>query len=292
MSHGESIGLPYSQRNPESASANETQRRPRGQTDVQREYRAGDSTRTDRNKQNVGNGERALSVVAGTILGLLGLDRRGATGFLIAGAGGALALRGITGRSPVYRALGVDTTRANARRYTREADAGVHVVTSYLINESPEALYSFWRNFENLPRFMSHLESVRRIDEHRSHWIAKAPAIYGGTVEWDAEITAETPNARIAWCSLPGGDVQHRGSIEFERALGDRGTKIRVDLRYHSPAGKLGRWIAKIFGEEPDQQIHDDLRNFKRLMEVGEILTTAGQPHGTCLSHARNRRRS
>ncbi len=201
---------------------------------------------------------------------------------VIAGVGGALALRGATGRCAMYQSLGIDTHDGDQ---SPEEASDVHVSTSYLINKSPESLYAFWRNFENLPQFMSHLKSVRKIDDQRSHWVAKAPSLYGGKVEWDAEITADEPNSRIAWRALPGGDVKHRGSINFAKALGDRGTKVQINLHYHPPAGQVGRWVAKLFGEEPEQQIHDDLRNFKRIMELGEIPTTIGQPRGRCRGH-------
>lgn len=237
--------------------------------------------------KNVGNGERVGSLVAGSVLALLGLRKRDLTGLVIAGFGGALVFRGSTGRCSLYQALGVDTSNdAKRPQHPKELDHGVHVSASYLINKPPDVLYAFWRNFENLPQFMSHLESVRKIDDRRSHWVAKAPKIYGGQVEWDAEVTADEPNARIAWETLPGSDIEHRGSIKFAQALGNRGTKVRVDLDYHPPAGQLGRWIAKLFGEEPKQQIHDDLRKFKRLMELGEIPTTVGQPRGTCQGRA------
>jgi uncharacterized membrane protein len=233
--------------------------------------------------QNVGNGERIVSVVAGSILALLGISRRDLTGLVIAGVGGALAYRGSTGHCYVYNTLGVDTAGDDAPSRDKEgADAGVHVSASYLINKPADVLYSFWRNFENLPHFMTHLESVRKIDERRSHWVAKAPKLYGGKVEWDAEVTLDEPNVRIDWRSLPGSDIEHCGSIKFAKALGDRGTTVRVDLSYHPPAGQLGQWIAKLFGEEPKQQIHDDLRNFKRMMELGEIPTIVGQSRGTC----------
>jgi uncharacterized membrane protein len=223
--------------------------------------------------QNVGRGERLVSAAAGSILALLGVGRRDLAGLAIAGVGGALVYRGATGRCSVYQALGVNTADEDGEaQRTRLADRGVHVNASFLINKSPEELYGFWKNFENLPQFMTHLESVRKIDEARSHWVAKAPRIYGGKVEWDAEITADEPNSRIAWRALPGADVEHRGSIKFKRALGDRGTMVNVDLDYRPPGG---------------QQIHADLRNFKRMMELGEIPTIAGQPRGTCTGRGR-----
>jgi uncharacterized membrane protein len=231
--------------------------------------------------RNVGSVERIASASAGAILILKGLARRDLAGLVAAGIGGALAFRGATGHCSVYQALDVNTATPDERDETASA-RGTRVTQSFLINKSAEELYAYWRNFENLPKIMTHLESVRDLGNGRSHWIATAPSIVGGKVEWDAEIIADEPNARIAWRAPPGGDVEHRGSIMFTKAPGDRGTKVRVVLEYHPPAGKVGRWIAKIFGEEPEQQIREDLRNFKRMMEVGEVLTLIGQPHGTC----------
>jgi uncharacterized membrane protein len=231
-----------------------------------------------------------MSIADGSVLAMLGLGRRDLTGLIIAGVGGALAYRGATGHCAVYESLGIDSAHhedGKAARRKPQDKSESEVSACYLINKSPESLYSFWRDFENLPQFMTHLESVQKLDERKSHWVAKAPAIYGGKVEWDAEIVEEEPNSRIAWRSLPGGDVEHHGSITFAPALGDRGTKVRVEMFYRPPAGQLGRWVAKLFGEEPEQQIRDDLRRFKRLMEVGEILTIEGQPRGTCLGHGK-----
>lgn len=239
-------------------------------------------------RQNVASGERIVSAAAGSILTLLGLGRRDLTGALIAGVGGALIYRGATGHCSLYQAAGINSAADQAAGRTRRsagkrrADRGVHITESFLINKSPEELYAFWRNFENLPQFMSHLKSVTRLDERRSHWVATAPAIVGGEVEWDAEITADEPHALIAWRTVEGADVAHSGRVRFVRALGDRGTAVRVELSYQPPAGKLGRWAAKLFGEEPEQQIRDDLRKFKRLMEIGEVISVEGQPQGTC----------
>jgi uncharacterized membrane protein len=231
-------------------------------------------------QRNVSNGERMVSVAAGAILAGLGLSRRDWTGLAIAGVGGAMLYRGATGHSPVYQTLGIDT--AEEQQDAHES-AGVHIVQSYQIGKSAEELYSFWRNFENLPRFMEHLESVRNLDDRRSHWVVKAPKLYGGQVEWDAEITSDEPNRRIAWRALPDSDVQHRGEVRFSQARGDRGTNVYIDLQYQPPAGQVGRWLAKLFGEEPEIQIREDVRRFKRLMETGEIPSIEGQPHGTCL---------
>jgi uncharacterized membrane protein len=124
---------------------------------------------------------------------------------------------------------------------------------------------------------MSHLESVTVIDNKRSHWVAKAPL--GTTVEWDAEITSERENERLGWKSVEGSEIVNSGVVEF-RPTQDRGTELVVTLTYEPPAGKLGSLIAKLFGEEPNQQVADDLRRFKSLMETGTIMTVEGQPSG------------
>jgi uncharacterized membrane protein len=232
--------------------------------------------------QNVSDTERVVSVSAGAILVAQGLASRDLVGLLIAGVGGALVYRGATGRCAVYATAGVNTSDGSDRAGQAGQDYGTRISQSLLIDKSPDELYAYWHNFENLPNIMRHLKSVRVLDNGRSHWVAKAPLIAGGEVEWDAEVTADEPNSRIAWRALPGSDVEHRGSIRFARAAGDRGTKVKVVLEYYPPAGQVGPWVAKLFGEEPEQQIRDDLRNFKRIMEIGEIPTIIGQPHGTC----------
>jgi uncharacterized membrane protein len=154
------------------------------------------------------------------------------------------------------------------------ASRGVRVEHTITINRPIEEVYQFWRNFENFPRFMRHLESVQTIDDRRSRWQAKGPA--GLRVEWDAEMVQEVEYAWIAWRSLPGSEVENHGSVRFARAPGARGTELRVQLEYLPPAGALGWSVARIFGEEPDQQIREDLRRFKQLMETGEIPVSEG----------------
>lgn len=146
------------------------------------------------------------------------------------------------------------------------------------VNRSPEDLYQFWHDFENLPRFMDHLESVQVTGERRSHWRAKAPG--GATVEWDVEIVDDRPNELIAWRSLPGGAVDNAGSVRFTPAPGGRGTEVRVELRYDPPGGALGATVARLFGEEPGQQVQDALRRFKQLMETGEITRSEASMRG------------
>lgn len=159
------------------------------------------------------------------------------------------------------------------------------VTRSVVINASPEELYRYWRDFEKLPTFMKHLESVRVTGERQSHWIARAPA--GTTVEWDAEITADEPNRLIAWRSTENSDVYNSGSITFESAAGDRGTIVKVEMQYEPPAGTLGVALAKLLGEEPDQQVSEDLRRFKQVIETGEVVISDATIEGIAYSQQR-----
>lgn len=142
------------------------------------------------------------------------------------------------------------------------------------VNRSAEDLYQFWRDFEQLPRFMSHLESVAVTGEGRSHWVATAPA--GATVEWDAELVEDRPNELIAWRSLEGADVANSGLVRFIPTPGNKGTEVHIEMQYDPPGGKLGATAAKLFGEESNQQTMDDLRAFKQVMETGEVVLSEG----------------
>lgn len=230
---------------------------------------------------NVGSTERVVSAIGGGALVAYGLKQGGLTGTLLAVLGGSLALRGVTGHCQVYDALGVDTSdespNPKSSYHTGFLDQKIHVTKSVTVNRSPAELYAFWHNLENLPQFMTHLESVTKIDEKRSHWVAKAPL--GTTVEWDAEITSEIEHERLGWKSVEGSEIVNSGVVLF-RPTQDRGTEVKVFLTYEPPAGKLGSLVAKLFGEEPNQQVGDDLHRFKSLMEARMIMTVEGQPSG------------
>jgi len=148
------------------------------------------------------------------------------------------------------------------------------VKRSIIINSTPEELYRFWRDFENLPRFMQHLQSVEETGGGRSHWVTKGPA--DSRVEWDAELTEDRENELIAWRSLEGADVYNTGSVSFEPATGGRGTLVRVEMEYSPPGGAIGKGIAKLFGEDPERQIYDDLRCLKQVIETGEVVLSDG----------------
>jgi uncharacterized membrane protein len=160
---------------------------------------------------------------------------------------------------------------------------GIHVEHSVTINRPVTELYRFWRNFENLPKFMQHLESVAAREEGISHWVAKGPA--GMRVEWDARIINEIENRVIAWQSLRGSTIATAGAVNFDET--ERGTVVHVHMQYNPPGGKLAAAVAYMLGEEPNLQVQEDLRNFKRLMETGETPTTEGQSSGRAASRER-----
>jgi uncharacterized membrane protein len=188
----------------------------------------------------------------------------------------------------MYESLGIDTAEDERQRKGQESEEesagrGIHVENAFLINRSAEDLYAYWRNFENLPNIMTHLEEVRVIDDRRSHWAARLPRVAGGRrLEWDAEITRDDPNSLIAWQSVQGSDVETSGRIRFAPAMGDRGTEVHVFMEYVPPGGMLTALLAPLLSKGSKRMIREDLRNFKRIMEVGEIPTIIGQPHGTC----------
>jgi len=172
-------------------------------------------------------------------------------------------------------------TGARLSRSTDEPKAAgrLRAKTVITVNTSADEAYRHWRDLEQLPLFLAHLESVKEQDDGRSHWVARGPA--GTTVDWDAEIVDDVPGRRIAWRSLEGADVANSGSVRFSPAPGGRGTEVTVELEYEPPGGAVGAAVAKLFGEEPDQQLRDDLRRFKQVLETGEVVVSEGTPDGT-----------
>lgn len=213
------------------------------------------SSRTRRSRNNAGPW---AEITGGSALAFYGASRRDMSGAGLAAIGGLLVFHGI--------------------RSSRENQRPIHVQQSLTIMRPVEEVYQFWRDFENFPRFMQHLRSVRNIDERRSHWEAYGPM--GTSISWDAEMIDERPSAYLVWRSLPDSALLNRGSVEFQTSRQGYATVINVAVDYAAPAGKLGAVIAKLFGEEPEIQIREDLRRLKQLLETGEIPTIEGQSSG------------
>jgi uncharacterized membrane protein len=184
-------------------------------------------------------------------------------GLLAFGAGALLIYRGITGRWPslVRRSSSDDTKRALG------GEGGVHVKASQRLDVPVSVVYRYWRRLENLPQFMTHLDSVTETTSDRSHWVAIGPA--GLRFEWDAEIINDRYNSLLAWRSLPGADVVNAGSVNFHQIHDGRGTQVDVHLQYDPPGGKVGAGLATLLGSNPAKAIREDLRRFKQILEAG-----------------------
>lgn len=219
-----------------------------------------------RSQRNLSDPERWISIGAGAGLFVYGLTRRSWPGWLLAGLGGALIRRGATAHCDVYGALGINTSRSvDDTRVALGGSRGVNVLERVTVDRPIEQLYRFWRNLENLPQFMRHLESVEKLTDTISRWRAKGPG--EAIVEWNAEIINEVPNQVIGWRSLENADVVSAGSVNFDRA--PKGTLVTVHLQYRPPGGKVGAAVAKLFGRDAATEIREDLNRFKDLVEAG-----------------------
>jgi uncharacterized membrane protein len=201
-----------------------------------------------------GNRSRLLGAIA-TVAGVTLLD--------------VMAARGLHGQNGAGAA-----SRSTGARKSWTSGESVQIEKAVTVNRSIDEVYAYWRNLENLPSFMRHLESVKVLGGRRSRWRAAAPA--GMSVEWEAEVVQDRENEWIAWRSIEGSGIENSGSVRFSPAPGGRGTEVRVQLQYRPPAGSVGRAVARMFGEEPEQQITEDLRRFKQLLETGEIPVSDG----------------
>jgi uncharacterized membrane protein len=227
---------------------------------------------------NVGDVERLASGIGGAFLIAAGVRRGSLGGLTLALLGGSLVYRSVTGHCQAYCALGIDTSDKSTGSEDGHVHKGRLVKHSVTINRPAEELYRVWHDFENLPRFMIDVESVRTTGEGRAHWITKGPL--GQTSSWETEVFREVPGHLIAWKTLPGAEVVHAGTIRFDPASADRGTVVTMEVNYEPPMGLVGTTIAKMIGKDPDDSVREDLRRFKQLMEAGELPTVEGQPSG------------
>lgn len=233
---------------------------------------------------NVGTVERWASLLGGGALIARGLSHGGGSGIATAVLGGMLLQRGATGHCQVYGALGVDT----ADEPGKEREGGmaglmggtrdVRIEAVATVDRPADELYRFWRDPQNLPRFMTSLESVQPETGRRAKWTLKPPV--GPTIEFDAEITHEMEGEHLAWRSADSAVVEHTGDVRFRELPNGRGTAVRMKLDFTPPGGVVGAGIAKLFDGAAEMQLRADLKRFKQLMETGEIATTEGQSSG------------
>jgi uncharacterized membrane protein len=216
---------------------------------------------------NVPPDERFVSIAAGSLL--LYSAIRGRHSFIKGALATFLFYRGITGHCPAYSAIG---------KRLRTHPLNINVRTAITINKPRHEVYLFWRKLENLPRFMKHLESVTEIDAVHSTWKAKLPG-WPLPISWEARIVKDKEDELLGWRSYPGADIENAGKIEFKDA-GENGTEIHAVITYRAPLGKAGEKIARLLTPAFEMVVHEDLRNFRRYIETGEIPTIEGQPFG------------
>lgn len=230
---------------------------------------------------NVARRERTISLAAGAAMIGLGLLRGRLSGLALAGLGAFVLKRGIDGHCMAYEALGINTAEDDQPDPTALYERGVKIQEAVTVNRPAQELYDYWHNFENHPRFMPNVESVRADDGMRSLWRIKGPA--GVIVEYEAETINDEPGRLIAWRSVGGADIQHAGSVRFLDAPAGRGTEVHFNVEYLPPAGYVGKFGAKLLrliGKAPRNDVREGLRNFKRLMETGELPKADGQARG------------
>jgi len=227
---------------------------------------------TGSSKLNVGKTERIISVIGGVALGAFGIRNiKTRSGKAMALASLFLLKRGTTGYCEVNSLLHRNTAGRKA--------SAMEVTGTFTINKPRSEVYAFWRNLENLPKFMKHLDEVKVIDERRSQWKARVPGGVG-TISWEAVLQEEGENNYLSWSSLPGSTIDNAGEVQFKDAPGNRGTEIRASISYRLPAGDLGSLAGKLINPVVEQLVKEDLRRFKNIMETGEIPTVEGQPSG------------
>jgi uncharacterized membrane protein len=233
-------------------------------------------TKDNRVAVNIGNVERLVCGMIGGWMLARWLARPSLRGLLMAGTGIVLVYRAATGRSRLYRSLHISGSEQERRASaTIPYQTGVKIEQITTIAKPPEELYQFWRNPENLPQVMIHIQSVVRTGPEHSHWVAKGPA--GTTIEWDAEVIHDEPNALIAWQSLPDSLIRQAGSVNFKELEAGRGTEVKLTVEYRPAGGPIGAGITYLLGQDPRRQIAEELQRFKQLMESGELSMSAKQ---------------
>lgn len=218
---------------------------------------------------NVTVAERVISTMIGSYLLLRALRKRN-LGIINGAAAGFLLYRGLSGHCPGYLAMG--------KKKLPDPVKNINIRTTITVNKPRHEVYAFWRKLDNLPLFMKHLHSVEVLDGKQSKWKARIPGGLG-TIQWMAEITKEEEGSLLGWNSLAGAAVDNAGKVTFTDA-GENGTEIHAVISYRAPLGKAGESVARLFNQVFEDMIKEDIRNFKRYIETGEIPTIENQSSG------------
>lgn len=199
-------------------------------------------------------------------------------------AAGLIGAYGLLRRNPglvasaTLGAVGMLAWKQNAETAQSREKKSFDAVASFAIRCSAKRAYQLWRDFENLPEFLRHLHSVSTGAGGQSRWTAVGPL--NSRISWNAEIVDDIPNEKITWRSLPGSQIENRGSIEFRPGAREGSIVATLRMEYVPPGGALGKAFATFFGKNPEFAVREDLRRFKSLLEAGEMPTTVGQTHG------------
>ncbi|MHA6247563.1 SRPBCC family protein [Pontibacter sp. CAU 1760] len=207
---------------------------------------------------NVGNTERVASLVGGALMAYYGLKKTNAGGLLLAAAAAPLLFRGATGYCPLNDALGINTAS--------DKDYSFDITRSLTVQKPRHEVYQYWRQLENLPKFMEHLQEVRQLGPKESHWVARVPKGIG-TVEWDASIIREEQDELIEWRSKPGADVDNAGEVRFSDAPNGQGTVVQATISYRPPVGVVGGKVAEYLNSDFERMVANDLQRFKHVIE-------------------------
>jgi uncharacterized membrane protein len=132
------------------------------------------------------------------------------------------------------------------------------VESSIKVKVPVRTAYNQWTQFEEFPRFMEGVKEIRQLDDQHVHWVAE---VAGKEKEWDAEITEQIPDQRIAWRSVSG--VRNVGVVEF-RPVGSDETEVRVRMEYE-PEGALESIGSALHAT--DARVKGDLKRFKEFIE-------------------------
>ena len=211
--------------------------------------------------KNVSPAERGASLLAGAyfLYDALGKEKRSSLEAVLAGY---LLYRGVSGNCFVYNAIGKTKPDNRSRN--------VNIQLNMIVDKPREEVYTFWRNLENLPLFMEHLESVESLNDSISVWEANLPGNVG-TIRWKSEIVKERPFELLGWQSLPGSSIENAGKVEFHDA-GEGKTELHVVISFHAPGGIAGESAARILNPVFEDMVEEDVRNFKWFIERDYIF--------------------
>jgi uncharacterized membrane protein len=204
---------------------------------------------------NVGDKERMLSALAGSLLIYATAKKHKVNTLLLLG-GGYLLYRAVSGHCAVYDAV--------SERRRGEKGGELKVRTHVVVNRPRAEVYAFWRQLENWPLFMRHLEHIDELDERTSAWRLKMPGGMGD-IRWEARIVKDEKDTELSWHSVEGAVIRNTGKINFSDTPG-KGTRIDVMIAYSIPSGPIGERMAGLLTPTFRRRVEEDIHQFREYM--------------------------